>query len=105
MQPGIGAIANAGRPARSIFVEEAEGAMRSGVIEFFVDLDGGFELSFHFADEFERAYGLGAGELAEVHRQIIMGGSDAVFMVEGTVAGRDGFFGQGGAFGTTFGEI
>ena len=53
-------------------VEQAKVAIRAAEIEFFIELTGVFEFSFHLIDDFESAQAAGLGELAEIHAEIIM---------------------------------
>ena len=79
--------------------------MRPAKIEFFIQLNCPLEFGFHFAHEFESTNRFGTGELAKVHREIIVPWAGGVLARQSCAAGVDPFFCQTSALRISFCEV
>lgn len=105
---GLGAVADARRPAGAVAIKQAEIAVRSGVVERSVGMEDEDELGFHLAHELESAKGLGLGKFAHVHAEIIVALHGVGVGGEKLLGGGDALFGDvfsAGVGGLEIGEI
>lgn len=99
MSLGLVAGPDARRPSRGLQIQEAEGSVGSGVVEGLVEDACGLEGVAYPGDDLERTEALGAGELAEVEGEVVVGGGGGGVVGEGCLGGGDGELGDALALG------
>jgi len=99
VKSGLGSTADARGPTGGFEEKQAEGAIRSGVVEGFVEASGGFEGIADFGDDLEGSEGFGTGEFTEVESEVVMDGGLGGMLGEAGSAGVDGQLSDLGAGG------
>jgi hypothetical protein len=94
---GLGAVADAGGPPRSLQVKQPQSAIGTGVVDGGVCGKGGEEGGLDAGDDPEGTEGLGLGELAEVQGEEIVGLRAIGIEGESGVAGVDAGLCEAGA--------